>query len=111
MISLADSHGATPEFWVSGFNPNTSILYVSGGPGTERPQSDYCSLSHVRHMRVVHVAVTRSDTVGEHFTQLCVYSRFLESVLKVHYATFLRAINKQKNRVLDARNSSLQVLR
>ena len=27
--------------------------------------------------------------------------------LKVHYATFLRAVNKQKNRVLDARNSSL----
>ena len=30
--------------------------------------------------------------------------------LKVHYATFLRAVNKQKNRVLDARNSSLQAL-
>ena len=30
--------------------------------------------------------------------------------LKVHYVTFLRAVNKQKNRVLDARNSSLQEL-
>ena len=30
--------------------------------------------------------------------------------LKVHYATFLRAVNKQKNRVLDARNSNLQEL-
>ena len=30
--------------------------------------------------------------------------------LKVHYATFLKAVNKQKNRVLDARNNSLQEL-
>ena len=27
--------------------------------------------------------------------------------LKVHYATFLRAVTKQKNRVPDTRNSSL----
>ena len=32
------------------------------------------------------------------------------SDLKVHYATFLQAVNKQKNRVLDARKSSLQKL-
>ena len=27
--------------------------------------------------------------------------------LKVHYATFLRAVNKQRDRALDTRNSSL----
>ena len=34
-------------------------------------------------------------------------SFWLGSDFKVHYATFLRAVNRHKNRVLDARNSCL----
>ena len=33
-----------------------------------------------------------------------------QSYLKVHYATFSRAVSKNKNRALDAGNSSLQEL-
>ena len=35
---------------------------------------------------------------------------FKYPLLKVHYATFLWAVNKQKNRVLETRNNSLQEL-
>ena len=38
------------------------------------------------------------------------FLQITDTVLKVHYATFVRAVNKQKNRVLDAINSSVQKL-
>ena len=44
----------------------------------------------------------------QYFSLLLIY--LIWHWLKVHYATFLRAVNKKTKRVLDARNSRLQEL-
>ena len=71
----------------------------------------------VLHCRYVMVNSRRSALSVAHQVQIPKHDAdgfqlqaYCKSILKVHYATFLRAVNKQRDRALDARNSSLQEL-